>query len=58
MAKLKERPAAAPAKEPSQKEREEAAYYHWLERGRPEGDALTDWLEVQKGSPATGSTKA
>lgn len=52
MPKLKERPVVAPMKELSQKEREEAAYYRWLERGCPEGDALTDWLEVQKEFPA------
>ena len=26
---------------------EEAAYYHWLERGRPDCDAGTDWLAAE-----------
>lgn len=25
-----------------------AAYFHWLERGCPIGDDLTDWVEVEK----------
>jgi len=26
---------------------EVAAYYHWLNRGCPHGDSLTDWVEVE-----------
>ena len=28
--------------------REESAYYAWCERGRPEGDALTDWVWAEQ----------
>lgn len=28
---------------------EMAAYFHWLGRGCPSDDALTDWIEVEKG---------
>jgi Protein of unknown function (DUF2934) len=31
----------------SRNQMEEAAYYHWLERGCPWGDPLTDWLAVE-----------
>ena len=27
---------------------EEAAYFHWVERGRPLNDELNDWIEVEK----------
>jgi len=27
---------------------EVAAYFHWLGRGCPENDALTDWVEAEK----------
>ncbi|GEM_PF-2272224 len=27
---------------------EMAAYFHWLGRGCPSDDALTDWIEVEK----------
>jgi Protein of unknown function (DUF2934) len=39
----------------SKAQMEAAAYYHWLERGRPWGDPLTDWLAVEareKAGPA------
>jgi hypothetical protein len=26
---------------------QEAAYFHWIKRGRPNGDALTDWLATE-----------
>ena len=29
------------------------AYYHWLERGCPMGDDLTDWVEVERKYVAT-----
>ncbi len=32
----------------SQRELEVAAYYNWLNRGCPNGDSLTDWVEVEK----------
>lgn len=27
---------------------ETAAYYHWLDRGCPPGDDLTDWIEAER----------
>jgi hypothetical protein len=30
-----------------------AAYYHWMERGCPMGDELTDWVEVERKFVAT-----
>ena len=32
---------------PVQENIEVAAYYHWLNRGCPHGDSLTDWVEVE-----------
>jgi hypothetical protein len=29
-------------------EHEIAAYYHWLDRGCPIGDDLTDWFEAER----------
>lgn len=29
----------------------EAAYFHWIERGRPENDALTDWAWAEESIP-------
>lgn len=29
----------------------EAAYLHWIERGRPENDALTDWVWAEESVP-------
>ena len=34
----------------AQENLEVAAYFHWLGRGCPENDALTDWVEAEKGS--------
>jgi hypothetical protein len=34
---------------------EEAAYYHWLDRGCPWGDPLTDWLAAEREGPAQRS---
>jgi len=49
MLKTKERGAAPKAakKEIPKDQLEVAAYYHWLERGCPVGDDLTDWVEVE-----------
>ncbi len=35
-------------KEVSKKDIEVAAYFHWLERGCPFNDDLTDWVEAEK----------
>lgn len=32
---------------PAKENLEVAAYYHWLNRGCPHGDSLTDWVEVE-----------
>ena len=40
----------------SREEMEVAAYYHWLGRGCPDNDALTDWLEVERQSGNGGSS--
>ena len=32
----------------SKEQLELAAYFHWLDRGCPENDALTDWVEAEK----------
>ena len=53
MAKVREKEhTPKPKKEISQEKLEEAAYYHWLERGCPFDDALTDWVEVEQKFPA------
>jgi hypothetical protein len=49
MAKTKEKPATAnQTNEVFQNNLEVAAYYHWINRGCPENDSLTDWVEVEK----------
>ncbi|HTC19646.1 MAG TPA: DUF2934 domain-containing protein [bacterium] len=54
MAKLKEKEASTKSQEEVSRETiQEAAYYHWLERGCPMGDDLTDWVEVEKKFPAS-----
>jgi hypothetical protein len=35
-------------KKVSREELEREAYFHWLNRGCPVGDSLTDWVEVEK----------
>jgi len=43
-------PKAKPSKaeeKPNRENLEVAAYYHWLNRGCPHGDSLTDWVEVE-----------
>lgn len=53
MAKLKEKESSTKSKVEVPREKfEEAAYYRWLERGCPLGDALTDWVEVEQKFPA------
>ena len=50
MMKLKEKKSKPMVEEiPVAKEQLELeAYYHWLDRGCPENDALADWVEVEK----------
>ncbi|HEV2355630.1 MAG TPA: DUF2934 domain-containing protein, partial [Puia sp.] len=48
MVKTIAKPKTAKAKETvSREELEVAAYYHWLNRGCPTDDSLTDWIEVE-----------
>lgn len=48
MVKTITKPKTAKAKETvSQEELEVAAYYHWMNRGCPKDDSLTDWVEVE-----------
>lgn len=59
MAQLKEREKAAKAaKKISQEELERAAYFHWLNRGCPSGDSLSDWFEVEKEFAPKSGAKA
>ena len=39
---------AAMKKELTKEQIETAAYYKWLERGCPHGDAMKDWLDAEK----------
>jgi hypothetical protein len=49
MVRTKEKPSKKEHREETSHENlEVAAYYHWLERGCPIGDDLTDWVEVEK----------
>jgi hypothetical protein len=49
MVKTIEKPKSVKTKEPvAREELEVAAYYHWLERGCPKDDALTDWVEAEE----------
>ncbi len=50
MAKVKEKETLKkePMGEEAHENLEVAAYYHWLERGCPIGDELTDWVEVER----------
>lgn len=56
MAKVKERPSAVRLKEneitPETIQKE--AYYHWLSRGCPAGDGLTDWVAAERKLAAQG----
>lgn len=48
MVKTITKPKTAKVKESiSREELEVAAYYHWLNRGCPHDDSLTDWVEVE-----------
>ncbi len=38
----------SPAGKMSKEEMEMAAYFHWLGRGCPSDDSLTDWIAVEK----------
>jgi hypothetical protein len=53
MANVKEKKTAKPKEEVQKEELEVAAYFHWLERGCPSDDALTDWVEVENKFPAS-----
>ena len=49
MAQIKEHEKVQKSpKKVSQEELERAAYFHWLNRGCPSGDSLSDWIEVEK----------
>jgi hypothetical protein len=49
MVKTKEKEKAVkPKKEIPREYLEVAAYYHWLNRGCPSNDDLSDWVEVEK----------
>ena len=48
MAKTKEKEKKQHAEETTHESMEVAAYFHWLERGCPMGDELTDWVEVER----------
>jgi hypothetical protein len=49
MVRTKEKPPKKEHQEGMSRESlEVAAYFHWLERGCPIGDDLTDWVEVEK----------
>lgn len=48
MARTRVKEAAHQEKELSQAELEVAAYYHWINRGCPSNDDLTDWVEVER----------
>lgn len=50
MLKTKERKSSGKTEEESMsnEQLQLAAYFHWLDRGCPENDALTDWVEVEK----------
>lgn len=56
MAKVKEQPSAVRYKEnqitPEAIQKE--AYFHWLERGCPIGDELTDWVAAERKLAAEG----
>jgi hypothetical protein len=40
--------AVKPVEKMTKEDLEMAAYFHWLGRGCPSDDALTDWIEVEK----------
>ena len=56
MPKTAERPTPVRGRENevSQEDIEKAAYYHWLNRGCPNDDSLTDWVEAERELSAEG----
>lgn len=52
---LEKKKKARTVREVPKEEIEMAAYYHWLKRGCPQGDPLTDWLAAEKEGPAQRS---
>jgi len=48
MVMTKEKKVKKSEQEVSRESLEVAAYYHWLNRGCPQDDSLTDWLEAEK----------
>ena len=49
MAQVTEKPrTAAPAGPITREELEMTAYFHWLDRGCPFDDPITDWIEAEK----------
>ncbi len=56
MPKVKDKPSSVRLKENqiTREAIEQEAYFHWLERGCPEGDALTDWVEAERKLAAAG----
>ena len=56
MPKTAERPSPVRERENevNQEDIEKAAYYHWLNRGCPSDDSLTDWVEAERELAAEG----
>jgi hypothetical protein len=49
MARIKEKGTVSKqVNEASKEQLEVAAYYHWINRGCPTNDDLTDWVEAEK----------
>lgn len=48
MPKTLEKPGVKKPAAATKEELEVAAYYHWIGRGCPPNDDLTDWVEVEK----------
>lgn len=45
---LEKKAVGKPVKPATKEELEVAAYFHWLNRGCPADDGLTDWIEAEK----------
>lgn len=43
---------------PSAEDLRTAAYYHWLSRGCPPGDDLSDWLAVEEELEEEGKSRS
>lgn len=56
MPKVKDKPSAVRLKENeiTKEAIELEAYYHWLNRGCPIGDEMTDWVEAERKLAAQG----